>query len=180
MTPTLHHPDSTTSATAAASPATTTTAAAKHVVASYPTYAAAEQAVDYLSDHQFPVQHVAIVGRGLHLHEQITGRMSWAKAAGEQALRAAVLGALFGWVLGVFNLIDPLVSGLLLAVSGAVVGAVIGALLGLIGHALPGGRRDFASISTFRADSYDLLVDQPHTDHATWLLATPGAPSRHG
>jgi hypothetical protein len=87
MTPTPHHAT------------TTATTASQRVVASYPTYTAAEQAVDYLSDHHFPVEHVAIVGRGLHSYEQVTGRMTWVKAAGYQAGGGAILGALFGWIL---------------------------------------------------------------------------------
>ena len=158
----------------------TTPATAQRVIASYPTYTDAEQAVDHLSDRHFPVEHVAIVGRGLHSYEQVLGRLTWFKAAGYQAIGGAVLGALFGWILGLFDLINPLVSGLMLALYGAIVGAVIGAVLGLIAHALTGGRRDFASISAFRADSYDLLVDDPHAEHAMQVLTTtPRAPTRH-
>ncbi|MGC5387576.1 general stress protein [Micromonospora chalcea] len=155
-----------------------TAAPAQRVVASYPTYTAAEQAVDYLSDQRFPVEHVAIVGRGLHSYEQVTGRMTWVKAAGYQAAGGAVLGALLGWLLGLFDLVNPLVSGALLALNGVIVGAVLGALLGLVGHAMTGGRRDFASISAFRADSYDLLVEDTHAAQATQMLAATGAPSR--
>jgi hypothetical protein len=159
MTPTLQH---------------TTAATAQRVIASYPTYAAAEQAVDHLSDQRFPVEHVAIVGRGLHSYEQVIGRLNWAKAAGYQAAGGAILGALFGWILGLFDLVNPLVSGLLLALYGAITGAVLGAALGAAAHALTGGSRDFTSISAFRADSYDLLVDDTHAQQATQLLTGPG------
>ena len=37
----------------------------RRTVASYDDYPQAERAVDYLSDHGFPVEHVAIVGHGL-------------------------------------------------------------------------------------------------------------------
>jgi hypothetical protein len=164
MTPTLETP--------------TTAAPAQRAVASYLSYTAAEQAVDYLSDQQFPVEHVAIVGRGLHSYEQVTGRLTLAKAAAYNAIGGAVLGALFGWILGLFNLINPLVSALQLAVYGAIIGAVLGALLGLAAHTLTGGRRDFASIGGLRADSYEVVVDETHAEHAEHLLAGPGAPGR--
>ncbi|AVT37709.1 general stress protein [Plantactinospora sp. BB1] len=157
---------------------TTTAAPAQRVVASYPSYPAAEHAVDYLSDQQFPVERVAIVGRGLHSYEQVTGRLTLAKAAGYHAIDGSVLGAVFGWILGLFNLINPLVSALLLGVYGAMIGAVLGALLGLAAHALTGGRRDFASIGGLRADSYEVLVDDTHADHAAQLLAAPAARGR--
>ncbi|MFJ1543268.1 general stress protein [Micromonospora chalcea] len=162
MTPTLQHTT------------TPVTATAQTVIASYPTYTDAEQAVDHLSDQHFPVEHVAIVGRGLHFYEQVLGRRTLAKAAGYQAAGGAILGALFGWVLGVFDLIDPLVSGLMLALYGAIAGAITGAVLGVTAHALPGGRRDFASISAFRADSYDLLVDESHAEQAAQRLNAAG------
>jgi hypothetical protein len=157
----------------------TTAAPAQRAVASYPSYTAAEQAVDYLSDQQFPVEHVAIVGRGLHSYEQVTGRLTLATAAAYHAAGGAVLGALFGWILGLFNLVNPLVSALLLAVYGAIIGAVLGALLGLAAQAVTGGRRDFASIGGLRADSYEVLVDDAHAEHAARLLAAPGAPAHH-
>jgi uncharacterized membrane protein len=162
MTPTLQH--------------TNPETAARRVIASYPTYAAAEQAVDHLSDQHFPVEHVAIIGRGLHSYEQVIGRLTWVKAAGYQAIGGAILGALFGWILGLFDLVNPLVSALLVALYGAIAGAVLGAFLGVIAHALTGGRRDFASVSVFRADSYDLLVDDTHAEQATRLLNATSAP----
>lgn len=84
---------------------------------------------------------------------------------------------MFGWILGLVDLVNPLVSGLLLAVYGAIVGAVIGALLGLVAHALTGGWRDFASVSAVRADSYDLLVEDTHADQGTSCWPRPAAPA---
>jgi hypothetical protein len=147
------------------------------VVASYPSYADAERAVDHLSDEGFPVEHVTIVGRGLHSLETVTGRLTYLRAAGRSALTGAVIGALFGWLFGLFNLINPLVTGLLLALYGLIFGAVVGAILGLVGHSLTGGRRDFSSVSTIQAETYDVMVDAPFAAAATDLLvafrATP-------
>ena len=148
------------------------------VVASYPTYAEAERAVDYLSDHQFPVQRTAIVGRGLSSFERITGRLTIWRAAAQSAAYGAVLGALFGWLFGLFDWVNPLVSGLLLALYGVIFGAVAGGLLGLVGHALTGGRRDFSSVAGMRAESYDVLVDAEVAPQAIHLLDTPTGPGR--
>lgn len=43
----------------------------RRTLASYPTYAEAERAVDWLSDQGFAVEHVAIVGKGLRSVEQV-------------------------------------------------------------------------------------------------------------
>lgn len=146
------------------------------VVGSYPTYTEAERAVDYLSDQRFPVERVAIVGRGLSSVEQVTGRLTVLGAAGRSALPGAVIGALFGWLFGLFDWINPLISGLLLALYGAIFGAVLGALFGAFGHTLTGGRRDFSSITGMRADTYDVQVDAGLADEATRLLGAAGAP----
>lgn len=49
-------------------------------VGSYPTYAEAQKAVDYLSDNQFPVQQVTIVGVDLMQVERVTGRLKIGRA----------------------------------------------------------------------------------------------------
>ena len=53
----------------------------RRVIASYTRYEEAQRAVDYLSDEKFPVERVAIIGEGLQLVEQVTGRLTWGKAA---------------------------------------------------------------------------------------------------
>ena len=50
-------------------------------IGSYPTYAKAQEAVDYLSDNQFPVENVTIIGTDLRLVEQVTGRLTRGRAA---------------------------------------------------------------------------------------------------
>jgi hypothetical protein len=44
----------------------------RRVIATYPDYAGAERAVDWLSDQRFAVEHVAIVGKGLRSVEQVS------------------------------------------------------------------------------------------------------------
>ncbi|MFT7834727.1 glycine zipper family protein [Saccharothrix sp. BKS2] len=146
------------------------------VLGSYREYADAERVVDRLSDAGFPVEHTAIVGRGLNSVEQVTGRLTTLGAAGRSALSGAVLGALFGWIFGLFNWVDPVISGLLLAFYGLLFGAALGAVLGLVGHSLTGGRRDFSSISAMRADSYEVLVSAHLADEAARLLGAAPAP----
>src|SRR3982750_1205099 len=61
-------------------------------VATYPDYASAQRAVDYLSDNKFPVQRTAIVGTGLRLVENVLGRLT----TGRAVLIGAAWGAIFG------------------------------------------------------------------------------------
>ena len=47
----------------------------------YDTYPQAQHVVDYLADHDFPVQNVAIVGTELKSIERVTGRLTRGKVA---------------------------------------------------------------------------------------------------
>jgi hypothetical protein len=147
-------------------------------VASYEAYQEAEGAVDYLADNDFPVERVAIVGQGVKLVEQVTGRAGYLDSALRGGFAGAVAGALIGWLFGVFNWVDPLVAAGWLAVDGLWFGFVVGALIGLIGHALTRGRRDFTSVGRLAADRYDLVVDEEAADEAARLLAELPTPTR--
>ena len=62
------------------------TTSSRRAIASFSSYADAERAVDYLVDKRFPVQRVAIVGRGLKLVEQVTGRFGWVEAVDRKSV----------------------------------------------------------------------------------------------
>src|SRR6201986_5644463 len=65
-------------------------------VGSYPTYAEAQRAVDYLSEQEFPVQQVTIVGVDLMQVERVTGRLTWPKVLGGGVISGAWLGLFIG------------------------------------------------------------------------------------
>jgi hypothetical protein len=56
--------------------------AAWNTVARFDDYGSAQQAVDRLSDDGFPVEKLDIVGSGVRLVEQVTGRLTTGRAAG--------------------------------------------------------------------------------------------------
>ena len=68
-------------------------------------------------------------------------------------------------------MVQPLVGAIVLAIWGVVIGGVIGVVLGLIGHVLSGGRRDFSSVSTVRAQRYDVLAEADVAQEAKRALA---------
>lgn len=149
--------------------------APSQVIASHPDYAAAQRAVDGLADQEFPVDRLAIVGANLQSFEQVTGRRGYGRVAVEGATTGALVGAFVGSLLGLFTLVQPLVSALLLAVWGLLLGGAIGALVGLASHALSGGKRDFSSVATVRAERYDVLATTDVADQARQLLVGTGA-----
>jgi hypothetical protein len=139
------------------------------VVASYGTYPEAEKAVDHLSDSGFPVESVEIVGRDLRLVEQVTGRLTTARAAGAGAATGAWFGLFIGLLVGLFTS-GPEWIGLVL--GGLVIGAVWGAIFGFAAQWATRGRRDFSSARGIVAGRYDVTVSRENADRARQLLSS--------
>jgi hypothetical protein len=137
------------------------------VVGSYATYPEAQRAVDRLSDQGFPVEHAQIVGLDLRLVEQVTGRLTKARAALAGAATGAWFGLFIGLLVGLFTT-GPEWLGLVL--GGVLIGAFWGALFGFVAHWATGGKRDFASLRGLQADRYEVRVGAGHAQRARDLL----------
>ncbi|MFI7540699.1 general stress protein [Actinoplanes sp. NPDC049599] len=135
-------------------------------VATYPDYALAQRAVDYLSDNEFPVQKTAIVGTDLRLVENVLGRMTTVRAALAGAASGAWFGLFIGLFIGIFS--DSNWFGLIFL--GLLIGAAWGAIFGAIAQAMTGGRRDFTSRSSLQASQYAVVVEADVADGARQLL----------
>jgi hypothetical protein len=150
------------------SPAATSRPGARETVATESSYREAERAVDWLSDHDFPVEHVSIIGTGLRSVEQVSGRVTTGRAAMMGAGQGATIGLLFGLLFGLFFTNAADFFGVVL--YGLVAGTVWGSLWGAIAHSARGGRRDFAAVAETRADRYEVQVDDNLAPEATRLL----------
>jgi uncharacterized membrane protein len=141
------------------------------VVASYPTYGEAQQAIDRLADASFPLQHSEIVGRDLRLIERVTGRMTDGRAAAAGAATGAWFGLFIGLLVGLFT-VGPAWIGLVL--GGLLIGAGWGALFGLIAQRMTRGQHDFASSRSLAASRYEVTVADEYADRARQLLSPLG------
>jgi hypothetical protein len=139
------------------------------VVGTYDTYAEAQRAVDHLSDKEFPVQHVSIVGSDLRMVENVLGRLTRGRAAMAGGASGAWFGLFVGVLLSLFADDGTSVFGLIIAA--VLYGAVFGAIFGFVGHALSGGKRDFTSRSKIVASSYELRCTWAEADRAREVLA---------
>ncbi len=136
-------------------------------VGTYQSYAKAQEAVDYLSDQEFPVENVTIIGSDLRLVEQVTGRLT----RGKVMQAGALTGALWGLFIGTFvMLFGGESTTFLVPIVAAVVGAGVGALSGVLGYAATGGKRDFTSNTQVVARSYELLCQAKVAEDARNLL----------
>lgn len=138
-------------------------------VGTYDTYAQAQRAVDYLSDHEFPVQNLTIVGTGLRQVERVTGRLTRNKVITAGAVGGAWWGLFVGMLIGIFSSTGTAwIASVLVGVSA---GAIFGALTGMAGYRATGGQRDFTSTTGLVAESYQVLCVAKFADEARSHLA---------
>ncbi len=135
-------------------------------IARYATYLEAQRAVDYLSDNQFPVQSVTIVGSGLRMVERVTGRLTYGRVALAGAASGAWFGLFVGLLMSLFGSSFPAGA----VVAAMAIGSAFGMLFGVISYALTGGRRDFTSTSQIVAGEYEVLCMPDHARAAVDLL----------
>jgi len=143
--------------------------ASRRTIATLTSYAAAERTVDFLSDQDFPVEHVTIVGTGLRYVERVSRRVTTGNATLAGAGMGALLGLFWGLFFGLFFTVD---SGGFLGVLAysVVIGVVFGGTWGLVAHSARGGRRDFDSASETTAERYEVQVDDGFADRAEKVL----------
>ncbi len=138
----------------------------------YERYEQAQEAVDFLSDNEFPVQNCLIVGTDLKQVERVTGRLTTGKVAAGGLLSGVWLGLFVGLIVSLFG------TGGALAVIGSTMlfGAIFGLAWALAGYAATRGRRDFTSVSQVVATRYEVLVEHKYAEKGRELLTTMKAP----
>jgi xanthosine utilization system XapX-like protein len=134
----------------------------------YGTYEEAQKAVDYLSDHEFPVQNVLIVGTDLKQLERVTGRLTRGRAAVGGLVSGAWLGLFVGMI---FALLDTSSSAGYSSILATIAfGALFGLVWSLIGYQLTRGPRDFTSVTQVVATQYEVLVEHKYAGQAREML----------
>jgi hypothetical protein len=142
-----------------------------NAVARYDDYAGAQKAVDRLSDEGFPVSEVSVIGSDLSLVEQVTGRLTKAKAALSGAASGAWFGLLFGMLLALFTTGDTWPLMLAVAITAS---AAWGAVFGFLAHSATRGKRDFSAIRALTAGHYDVITTTAQVDRARVILGQAG------
>ena len=141
-------------------------------LAVYDDYAAAQKAVDFLSDKEFPVQNCMIVGTDLKRVERITGRLT----TGRVALGGLISGIWLGLFVGLIFALFTDEGFVAMIISTMLIGALFGVIWALVGYALTRGQRDFSSVTSVVATKYEVLVEHKVAAQARELLAQlPGA-----
>ncbi|WP_205413013.1 general stress protein [Austwickia chelonae] len=129
-------------------------------------YEQAQRAVDYLSDREFPVENMMIVGTDLKQVERVTGRLTGGRVLASGAGSGAWMGMFFGSLMWLF--VEGAGPGQFL--TAVLVGAVFGMIWAVIAYRFSGGARDFTSVSQVVATRYEVLVEHHLIEDARRLM----------
>ena len=133
----------------------------------YDKYEDAQKSVDFLSDHQFPVENCMIVGTDLKQLERVTGRLTTGRVALGGLLSCVWMGLFIGLIFSFFGT----GNGLAIILATVLFGALFGVIWALVGYAATRGHRDFSSVSQIVATRYEVLVEHKHAQAGRELLA---------
>lgn len=137
-------------------------------VGSFNTYDEAQAAVDNLSDREFPVEKLTIVGVDLMQVENITGRLTWGRVLGGGALSGAWFGMFIGLLFALFT--EP-GTGWAVFFWSLIIGAIFGVIAAAIAYGFTGGKRDFASATAIVAGHYDVICEPGVAPQARDMIA---------
>ncbi|MEO7448097.1 MAG: general stress protein [Humibacillus sp.] len=134
-------------------------------------YEEAQKAVDTLSDKEFPVENVLIVGTDLKQIERVTARLTWGRVLIGGLLSGIWLGVFVGLVISLFGGTTNTLGLLLLT---ALWGGAFGAVWAAAGYAFTRGQRDFSSVSTVVATRYEVFCEHKFAQQGREILAESG------
>ncbi len=124
------------------------------IVASTRDYESAQKTVSKLIAAEVPARDIAIIGQSVRTVERITGRLGYAAAARSGAINGVLIGLFLSAILVLGNPDVPIQ----LFVGFVFIGVAVGMLLSLVTYAIVRRRRDFASVTQFAADHYEVTV----------------------
>lgn len=124
------------------------------VVASMRDYEKAQKTVSQLIAAEVPARDIAIIGQSVRTIERITGRLGYAAAARSGAINGILIGLFLSAIL-VLGTPDVPIQ---LFVGFVLIGVAVGMLMSLVTYAIVRRRRDFASVTQFAADHYEVTV----------------------
>lgn len=139
----------------------------------FETYAQAQEAVDYLSDQKFEVEHLQIIGTDLKSIERVTGRRTWLTVIGEGFISGLGLGLFVGGMLYLFS--GGHANFWALMGLGTLMGGLFMTFTAMLAYGLTGGRRDFESERRVVASRYEVQAEHKVAQQARDMLANRGA-----
>jgi hypothetical protein len=138
----------------------------RRVIASYEDYAAAERALDYLSEEGFPLERLTIVGSGLRTVERIEDRLTPARGAGP--FEGGLIGLIVALLAGLLFTIEEGMFPVLLC--GLVGGTVVGTALWALARSANTQRRTAPTVAAVEAEVFEIQVDEGLADEANERL----------
>lgn len=133
-------------------------------------YEDAQAAVDLLTQRDFPVRNLTIVGTGLRQVEHVVAPLSYARAAGS----GAVQGLFYGVLLALLMLLFTGEQWWVALFTALPVAVAFWMIFAVIAYARRGQQRNFAAVGQLVADQYELRCAPQEAQEARRLLSGGG------
>jgi hypothetical protein len=137
----------------------------------YQTSSEAQTVVDRLSDAEFPVEKIRIVGTDLRQIERVTGRLTWTKVLLSGLVQGLLLGLFIGLLFALFS-VAPIAQ----LVAALAIGAFFGVIMAALSYGMTGGQRDFTSVTAIVPMRFEILTEHNVVDQALAILREAGRP----
>jgi hypothetical protein len=136
------------------------------VLASYRSYAEAQDTVDHLTELKTPDEHLAIVASDLRWGEQVPGQRGYGEAVLSGAAGGTLTGVMLGVLLALFNFYAPPLASSVAFAWGATLGGTLGLAIGWISRWVSDSQLGFSSAQTLHVGRYDVLVNRDVAERA--------------
>ncbi len=146
-------------------------AAKCRTIASYTSFAEAQNALDYLIDHGFHEQSLAIVLKEVSHFEPIPQESNWVFSSGQTALNGAVVGLGISFLALMISMLTPAYQASVdLAFSGVAYGALTGGVIGVLTWVFAQKTAAKNAANALRAAQYNVIAQSTDATRAQEVL----------
>lgn len=144
-------------------------------VATYKSYAEAQNALDYLIAHGFREQSLAIVLKEVHHHEPTPQEFNWVFSSGQTALNGGVVGLGISFMALMISMLTPTSSNqasIDIAFSGVAYGALAGTVIGLLTWVFAPKNVTESTANSLPTEHYNIIAQSLEAARAQEVLFT--------
>jgi hypothetical protein len=148
-------------------------AAKCRTIATYTSFAEAQNALDYLIDHGFHEQSLAIVLKEITHHEPTSQESNWVFSSGQTALNGAVVGLGISFLALTISMWTPTYEASVdLAFSGVAYGAIVGGVIGILTWVFAQKNTSEDATNLLPVEHYNVIAQSTDATRAEQVLFT--------
>jgi hypothetical protein len=142
-------------------------------IATYTSFTEAQSALDYLIDHGFHEQSLAIVLKEVTHNEPVPRESNWVLSSGQTSLNGAVVGIGISFLALTITVLTPTYEASVdLAFSGVAYGALVGGVIGILTWVFAQKNASKNAAYSLPIDHYNVIAQSSDATRAEQVLFT--------